>query len=207
MAGQVTSELPIAVYRQPPGCSVSGHSERTGRVVGKATFPGRERALALSPTDSLRHLHALGPTGTGKSTLLLNLITQDMAAGRAVVVIEPKSDLIAAVLERIPPERVGDVVLLDPADTERPVGLNPLALGGRSPELAADQLLGLFHSLYAAHSGPRTQDILGASLLTLARTPGMRLSVLPLLLTDAGVRRRMFESCRPDRPGTLLGRF
>ncbi len=114
-----------------------------------------------------------------------------MAAGRAVVVIEPKSDLIADVLERIPPKRVGDVVLLDPTDTERPVGLNPLALGGRSPELVADQLLGLFHSMHAANWGPRTHDILGASLLTLARTPGMSLAALPLLLTDAGFRRRL----------------
>jgi hypothetical protein len=95
------------------------------------------------------------------------------------------------VLEHIPPNRIGDVVLLDPTDTERPVGLNPLALDGRSPELAADQLLGLFHSLYAAHWGPRTHDILGASLLTLARLPGMTLAALPLLLTDAGFRRRV----------------
>jgi hypothetical protein len=86
---------------------------------------------------------------------------------------------------------VDDVVLLDPTDTERPVGLNPLALGGRSPELAADQLLGLFHSLYLAHWGPRTHDILGASLLTLARLPGMTLAALPLLLTDANFRRRV----------------
>jgi Type IV secretion-system coupling protein DNA-binding domain/TraM recognition site of TraD and TraG len=164
---------------------------RAGRVIGRATYPGRERPLALSPPDSLRHLHALGPTGSGKSTLLLNLIAQDMAAGRAVVVIEPKGDLIADVLERIPPERIGDVVLIDPTDSERPVGLNPLALGGRTPELAADQLLGLFHSLYAAHWGPRTHDILAASLLTLARTPGMSLAALPLLLTDAAFRRKV----------------
>jgi hypothetical protein len=79
-------------------------------------------------------------------------------------------------------------------DSEQPVGLNPLALGGRSPELAADQLLGLFHSLYAAHWGPRTHDILGASLLSLARLPGMTLAALPLLLTDAGFRRRVLPS-------------
>jgi hypothetical protein len=97
----------------------------------------------------------------------------------------------AGSIERVPPERVNDVVLLDPADTERPVGLNALALGGRSPELVADQVLGLFHSLYAAHWGPRTHDILGASLLTLARLPGMSLAALPLLLTDAGFRRRV----------------
>jgi hypothetical protein len=186
----LTRELPVAMIGSRL-VAPSAVIPRAGRVIGKATFPGRERPLALTPTDSLRHLHTLGPTGTGKSTLLLNLITQDMAAGRAVVVIEPKGDLVADVLERIPPGRIGDVVLLDPTDTERPVGFNPLALGGRSPELVADQLLGLFHALYVAHWGPRTHDILGASLLTLARTPGMTLSALPLLLTDAGFRRRV----------------
>jgi len=186
----LTNELPVNMIGSrlvAPSAAIP----RKGRIVGKATFPGRERSLALTPTDSLRHTHALGPTGSGKSTLLLNLISQDMAAGRAVVVIEPKGDLIASVLERIPPERVADVVLLDPNDMARPVGLNPLALGGRSPELAADQLLGMLHSLYSAHWGPRTHDILGASLLTLARLPGMTLAALPLLLTDASFRRRV----------------
>ncbi len=186
----MTSELPVQMIGSRPVAPSTAIS-RSGRIIGKATYPGRERPLALTPTDSLRHVHALGPTGVGKSTLLLNLITQDMAAGRAVVVIEPKGDLIADVLQRIPSNRVGDVVLIDPTDTERPVGLNPLALGGRSPELVADQLLGLFHSLYIAHWGPRTHDILGASLLTLARLPGMTLAALPLLLTDAGFRRRV----------------
>jgi hypothetical protein len=188
----LTSELPVEMIGSRLVAPSAVIAQR-GRVIGSATFPGRERSLALTPTDALRHLHVLGPTGSGKSTLLLNLITQDMTAGRAVVVIEPKGDLIADVLERIPPGRIGDVVLLDPSDTVRPVGLNPLALGGRSPELAADQLLGLFHSLYAAHWGPRTHDILGASLLTLARLPGMTLAALPLLLTDAGFRRRVLR--------------
>jgi hypothetical protein len=184
-----TRELPVNMV----GSRLVAPSEaiqRTGRSVGCATFPGRERRLALTATDSLRHLHVLGPTGVGKSTLLLNLIAQDMQAGRAVVVLEPKGDLIADVLSRVPPERIGDVVVLDPTD-ERPVGLNPLTLGGRSPELVADQLLGMWHTTYASSWGPRTHDILGASLLTLARVPGMTLTALPLLLTDVGFRRRM----------------
>ena len=186
----LTNELPVVKTLSRPVAPARAIPRR-GRVLGEATFPGRERPVALSPNDALRHLHLLGPTGSGKSTLLLNLITQELAAGRAVVVIEPKGDLIDAVLERVPLARLGDVVLLDPTDRGRPVGLNPLAPAGRSPELVADQLLGLFHTLYAAHWGPRTQDILGASLLTLARTPGMTLAALPLLLTDAGFRRRV----------------
>jgi energy-coupling factor transporter ATP-binding protein EcfA2 len=186
----VTSELPVDMIGSRL-VAPSGAIPRKGRVIGRGSYPGRERPVALSPVDSRRHVHLLGPTGVGKSTLLLNLIVQDMQAGRVVVVLEPKSDLIAGVLERVPANRVNDVVLLDPSDTERPVGLNPLARHGRSPELVADQLLGLFHSMHAANWGPRTHDILGASLLTLARTPGMSLAALPVLLTDVGFRRRI----------------
>lgn len=186
----MTSELPVATIgsRQVPPSAVI---PRRGRVIGESSFPGHERPVAVTPADALRHFHLLGPTGSGKSTLLLNLITQDIQAGRAVVVIEPKGDLIADTLLRIPSNRVHDVVVLDPTDVERPVGVNPLALAGRSPELAADQLLSLFHSLYAAHWGPRTADILNAALLTLARTPGMTLPALVPLLTDTGFRRRV----------------
>jgi hypothetical protein len=127
-----------------------------------------------------------------------------MAAGRAVVVIEPRGDLVADLLARVPLTRLGDVVLLDPTDVTRPVGLNPLSPGGRPPELVADQLLGLFHALYAAHWGVRTQDILGAALLSLARTPGMTLAALPVLLTDAGFRRRIVGGL-PDDPLGLGG--
>jgi len=159
--------------------------------VGRATFPGRERALALSPTDALRHVHVLGPTGVGKSTLLLNLAVTAMQAGQAVAVIEPKGDLIADLLARIPHGREGDVVLLDPTDAERPVGLNPLKAGGRSPELVADQVLGVWHAMYLSSWGPRTHEILAAALLTLARTPGMTLAALPVLLSNPGFRRRI----------------
>jgi hypothetical protein len=199
-----TGELPVdrlASRLVAPSTAIP----RTGRIVGKASFPGRERPLALTPKDSLRHLEVLGPTGVGKSTLLLNLITHDLAAGRAVVVIEPRGDLIADVLARVPEHRVKDVVLLDPTDATRPVGLNPLASGGRSPELVADQVLGLFHALYAAHWGPRTQDILGSALLSLARTPGMTLAALVPLLTDANFRRRVVGKLADDPLG--LGSF
>ncbi len=185
-----TNELPVdrvSSRQVAPTAAI----RRSGRIVGESTSPGRKRPLALTATDSLRHLHVVGPTGSGKSTLLLNLIAQDIRAGRAVVVIEPKGDLIADVLERIPSDRIQDVVLIDPTDATRPVGLNPLQRAGRSPELVADQLLGLFHALYAAHWGPRTADILGASLLTLARLPDMSLPALVPLLTDANFRRRV----------------
>jgi DNA helicase HerA-like ATPase len=164
---------------------------RAGRVVAQSTFPGAERPLALSVPDSLQHLHVIGPTGVGKSTLLLGLITQDMAAGRGVVVIDPKGDLAADVLDRVPRGRVGDVVILDLTDTDYPVGLNLLTGAPGTQELLVDQLVGTLHSLWQASWGPRTDDLLRAALLTLVGQPGMTLCEVPLLLSDAAVRRRL----------------
>jgi hypothetical protein len=182
---------------QLPGLTVGGTQALApiseipshGRIVAQSTFPGAERPLALSLPDSLRHLHVIGPTGAGKSTLLLGLITQDMQAGRGVIVVDPKGDLVADVLDRVPPERTGDVVVLDPADEERPVGLNLLARPDDSPELVVDQVVSIFHDLYRDSWGPRTDDILRAALLTLVGVPGMTLAEVPLLLTDPGFRR------------------
>lgn len=161
------------------------------RVLGQATAPGEDRQLGLSIDDARQHLHVIGPTGTGKSTLLANLICQDIASGRGVVVIEPKGDLVQDVLARIPSERIKDVVVLDPTETEYPIGLNPLLVRGRRPELVADQVLAVFHGLYEANWGPRMQDILHASLLTLAGRGDASLCVLPALLTNPTVRRRL----------------
>jgi len=175
-----------------------------GRVVAQATFPGAERPLALSVPDSLRHLHVIGPTGVGKSTLLVNLITQDMAAGRGVIVIDPKGDLAADVLDRVPPSRVADVVVLDPSDEASPVGFNLLAGAPESAELLVDQVVGTLHNLFAAFWGPRTDDVLRAALLTLVAEPGMTLCEVPLLLTDPAFRRRLVG--RVDDP-VALGPF
>jgi hypothetical protein len=162
---------------------------RKGRIIAQSTYPGDERPLALEPRDALQHLHVLGPTGVGKSTLLLNLIIQDIAAGRGVIVIDPKGDLVEDVLARIPDKRVDDVVVLDPADEQRPVGLNVLRGGERSSELIADQVLAVFHGLYESSWGPRTQDILHSSLLTLAGRPDTTLCALPVLLSNPRFRR------------------
>ena len=171
----------------PPPAEIPSY----GTVLARSTYPGAERDLAITSSDRLRHLHAIGPTGAGKSTLLLNLITQDLAAGHGLVVVDPKSDLVKDVLARVPPHRQADVIVLDPTDTERPVGLNPLAVGPEDAELMVEQVVGIFHRLYADSWGPRTDDILRAALATLGAADGMTLCEVPLLLTDEPFRRRL----------------
>ncbi|MEU8625454.1 hypothetical protein [Streptomyces sp. NPDC048669] len=104
----------------------TGAISRTGRVIARSNFPGVGRMLALSPEQSTWHTQVVGPTGTGKTTLLTNLISQDMNAGRGVVLIESKGDLFKAALDRVPERRLHDVVVLDVGDTDYPVGFNIL---------------------------------------------------------------------------------
>ena len=168
-----------------------------GRVIGRSNAPGDDRPLGLSIEDARHHLHVIGPTGVGKSTLLANLILQDAAAGRSIVVVEPKGDLIEDVLARLPANRADDVVVIDPAERLAPVGLNPLQARGRSSELIADQVLAVFHGLWSSNWGPRLQDILHSSLLTLAGRDDASLCILPALLTNPAMRLRL-RACIED---------
>jgi hypothetical protein len=174
---------------------------RKGYILGEASYPGsgEHRVVALPVADSLKHLHILGATGSGKSTVTLHAITQAMQAGRSVVVIEPK-DLVDDVLARIPVNRLDDVVVVDPASNGPIVGFNPLVQPGVPGELIVDQVLSVFKGLFGEAIGPRTQDILTAGLLTLVAQPidsGARtLVALPLLFTDAAFRARALKQVR-----------
>ena len=163
-----------------------------GTVIADANFPGDSRPLAIGVEGRLRHVHVLGPTGTGKSTLLVNMALADLQAGRGLVLLDPKGDLVDAVLDRVPEHRRDDIIVLDPADTARPVGLNPLqSVDEDHAEVVVENLVGLFKSLYRYSWGPRLDDILRAALLTLASAKGTTLCEVPLILTDPGYRRRL----------------
>lgn len=163
-----------------------------GRIFATSTAPGEPVALGIPPGDALTHTILLGPTGSGKSTAMLHLILADIAAGRSVIVLDPMANLVTEILERIPPSRRDDVVVIDPTDAA-PVGLNPLAAQQRSPELVVDSILSTFKALFADSWGVRTEEILTAALLTLAKAGGQAatLVALPSLLTNPTFRVRI----------------
>jgi hypothetical protein len=172
-----------AAKRLPPSAGL----KPWGRVLGTTDFAGVEQQVAISVPASTRGLYVLGPTGTGKTSLLKNLIRDDLEQGRGLVVIESNGDLITDLVDSIPPSRLDDVVLLDPTDHSYSVGFNPFA-SNADPSLVADQLGELFQRLWAAYWGPRTGQLAHMALLTLARRPGSTLLDLPRLFLDERFR-------------------
>ena len=205
MVGWPIGELPLPLLgsghpRQiaPPPEVESGSSQR---VIGASAMPGEAGLVRLPITDAVYHTHLLGPTGVGKSTVLLSLALADAAEGRGLLLLDPKGDLATDFVARLPQERAADVVVLDPTNP-CPVGFNPLA---GPPELAvvtAEAVLGVLAELFRDSWGIRTADVLSAALLTLARIPQATLVWLVPLLTNPAFRRRVLALAPPDPLGT-----
>jgi hypothetical protein len=161
----------------PPG--LPGDGKHLGRSSTGAP-------VALAVADARYHLHLLGPTGVGKSTLIARLALDDLTLGRGAVVVDPKGDLVEDILARIPSRLEQQVDLLDPLDP-CPPGLN--VLEGDDHDLVVDQLVGIFRRVYEQFWGPRTDDILRAALLTLTHA-GERATLADVtrLLTDERFR-------------------
>ncbi len=162
------------------------------RVFARSAAPGDDRLLGIAPLDQTFHGVAYGPSGSGKTNVLLHLIIADITAGRPVVVIDPKRQLIDDILARVPQHRINDIVELNAAD-EHPVGFNPLDVGGRDADVVVDGILAVFASVFADGYGPRTEDIFSSALRTLVRgrrpNEPVTLTDVPRLLSDAAFRR------------------
>ncbi|MGH3772708.1 MAG: type IV secretory system conjugative DNA transfer family protein [Pseudonocardiaceae bacterium] len=171
-----------------------------GLILATSNHPSARRLLCLQQEDRLRHLWIAGPTGVGKSTLLANLISHDIHRGYGVIALDARGDLITDVLARIPDNRAADVMVVDPTATDHPIGFNPLT--GHHQELSAGFVLHVLHSIYQQSWGPRTADVLRASLLTLTHTRAptggsYTLCELPELLTNPGFRRSITSQLLP----------
>jgi hypothetical protein len=169
----------------PPGIAISGPAIKP---IGIADS-GHSRAVGLKVADARHHVHILGATGSGKSELMARMILADADAGRGLVVVDPKGDLVEDLLMRLPARLSDQVVLLDADSRSRPPVLNPLE--GRDIARTVDNLVSIFARVYASSWGPRTDDLLRSGLLTLRALPGTpTLLDLPKLLTIAAFRER-----------------
>jgi hypothetical protein len=174
------------------GMKISIHlGDRIGYACSK--FPYSLPASLLT-----RHCYVIGKTGTGKTTLLQNAAASLIQQNQGIGVIDPHGDFASALLDLIPPDRVNDVVYIDPADPTHAPALN-LVSSTTPPEdrpLVASALVAAFRHIWSESWGPRMEYILYNSLRVLLDSPNTSLVSLPRLLTDPDYRRSLVKQCQ-----------
>ncbi len=176
----------------------------SGVLLGANVHQGRQTAIHLAPEDRLRHLYAIGQTGTGKTSFLKQLILQDIKNGEGVCFIDPHGSDVADILGSIPPERFEDVIYFDPGNTERPIGLNMLEFDPRFPEqktFVVNELFGIFKKLYSdspESMGPAFEQYFRNSALLVMEDPesGCTLVDISRVLSSKAYRELKISRCK-----------
>lgn len=159
-------------------------------ILGVRDQWGEEEPFALFAPDRRHHLYTIGKSGTGKTTMLRNMILQDIEAGRGVAVIDPHGDLINDLLDHIPRHRIEEVAYFDPADAEHPVGFNILGhVVAERRHLVASGIVSVFKSIWSDFWGPRLEYILYAAVAAILECENVSLLSVQRLLSDKKYRR------------------
>lgn len=166
-------------------------------VLGENLHAGKTATVSLNAEHRSRHTYVIGASGTGKSTLLLNMIVQDMRNGQGVGVLDPHGDLIDQVLGYVPTDRVKDVVLLDPSDAEFPLGFNILSAHSElEKNLLASDLAAVFRRLSTSWGDQMTAVLGNAVLAMLESDRGGTLIDLRRFLAEKDFRQEYLRSVR-----------
>lgn len=195
---RVVPELARAGARPVGPTPAVSRSAADGWVLG-ASDVGEQRPVVLRTEDARCHLHVMGATNSGKSTLIVHLVLQDVAARRGAVVIDPAGDLIHDIYARLDDEARARTVLLDQQARGPVPTLNMLEVPeGVTPDLVVDHLIGIFSRIFETSWGPRLEDVFRSACLTLLRRPGATLSDVPRVLTIPGEYQRYLSSDPSD---------
>jgi len=160
-----------------------------GLYLGRSVYRGLSRDIYISDKDRARHTYIIGKTGVGKSEFMMDMVLQDIRAGKGVCFIDPH-DTVEKLLEYIPPERAEDVIYFDPSDTERPMGLNMIeAFNEEQKHFVTSSIINLMYKLYDPHKtgiiGPRFEHAIRNAMLTVMSEPGATFIEVVRVLTDA----------------------
>lgn len=162
--------------------------------IGITDFRNQHQPFGIKQGDRFGHIYVIGKTGTGKSTLLLSMVIDDIQKGRGVAIIDPHGDLSNTILDYIPKERMQDVIYFNATDQEYPIAFNPLCNSTKEDRhLVASELVGAFKKLWSESWGPRLEYILRFSILTLLEYSQATLLDIQPLLTDYAFRNRVLH--------------
>ena len=171
-----------------------------GIVLGENNFRGVNTKIRIKEADRQRHMYIIGKSGTGKSVFQANMIIQDIQNNKGLCVIDPHGDLVDEILEHVPPERAEDVILFDPADTERPIGLNMLEFNNPEQKtFVINEMISIFDKLYdlKATGGPIFEQYMRNAMMLMMEdeTSGSTLLEVPKILADASFRKYKLTKC------------
>ncbi|MDB5266284.1 MAG: hypothetical protein JWN89_99 [Parcubacteria group bacterium] len=177
-----------------------------GTFLGVNKFQNGEMKVAMKDEDRLRHFYAIGQTGTGKSTLLKNMIIQDIIRGDGVCMIDPHGVDIQDVLANIPQHRIDDVIYFDPASTERPMALNMLEYNPKYPEqktFVVNELFSIFQKLYGGNPesmGPMFEQYFRNAAMLVIEDPETGSTLLDISRVLANKQYRQLKISRCKNP-------
>jgi len=194
VSGDTVSRVERPQFREvePPVCLASKKSIVDETVLGRVSYRQQRNQFDISVDDLRRHLLAIGKTGCGKSTFLLNVVRQQIEANKGVVLLDPHGQLADDVLNAIPKRRTNDIIVLDAADSVAPVVFNPMVGPiGIDAHLVADSVLTSFKNVFGFDEGsaPRLLHIFRNCLLSLIDSPHASLWNVQRLLVDANFRK------------------
>jgi hypothetical protein len=176
---------------------------KEGILLGINDYRGRETEVHMAREDRMRHMYVIGQTGTGKTNVMLNMITQDIKNGDGCCYIDPHGTDIQTILSRIPKERIDDVIYFDPAYTARPMGLNMLEFDPKYPEqktFVVNELMGIFNKLFdmKTSGGPMFEQYFKNSAFLIMEDPesGCTLLEISRVLADKEFREMKLAKCK-----------
>jgi CxxC-x17-CxxC domain-containing protein len=163
-------------------------------IFAETNYRNSKVKFGIKTDDRRRHMYFIGKTGMGKSTVLENMIIQDIQDGRGVCVIDPHGDLVEKVIDFIPSHRVNDVIYFNPSDLNFPIGFNVLeTVNPEQRHLVVSGLIGVFQKIWADSWGPRLEYVLHHAISALLEYPGSTLLGIMRILTDKNFRKRVID--------------
>ncbi|MBU1146565.1 type IV secretion system DNA-binding domain-containing protein [Patescibacteria group bacterium] len=161
---------------------------REGLILGRSTYRGTEMLVKIKREDRRRHVYMIGKSGVGKTNLMESMIVQDIANGEGVAVVDPHGDLIEYILAHVPKERIDDIIVFDPSDIDRPIGLNMLEAKDESQkDFAVQEMISIFYKLFPPEMiGPMFEHNMRNVMLTLMsdlENPGT-IAEIPRMFSD-----------------------
>ncbi len=166
-------------------------------VFAKTNFRGREAPFGIKADDRRRHMYIIGKTGMGKTTLMENMVIQDIRNGHGVAFLDPHGDSVQRILDSVPSGRVNDVIYFNPADLDFPVAFNILeSVDPKYKHLVASGLMGVFTKIWANLWSARMEYILNNTILALLDSPGNTLLGITRMYVDKKYRKRIVDNVK-----------